>query len=248
MMIHDITAKAGRHRRRTRVGRGEASGLGKTSGRGHKGAASRSGWSLKPQYQGGQINFIQKMPKRGFSNFEFKNVFHVVNVKALDAIARDGDEVTAQTLAAAGLIRDTKLPLKILGEGEITKKISITANRFSASAKAKIEKAGGSVTEIPETKWTRKGVVEDKPKTPLRRRRKAGAALDPKAAWAERAAKIAKGEGKKAKGEKADKGEGKPEGKPEGKAEGKPEGGKPQAQTKESAKESAKEGDTPSNE
>jgi large subunit ribosomal protein L15 len=203
MMIHDITKKTGRHRRRVRVGRGEASGLGKTSGRGHKGAASRSGWSLKPQYQGGQINFIQKMPKRGFNNHNFQTRYAVVNVKALDAFASNGDEITAQSLADAGLIRDARMPLKVLGEGEITKKITVTANRFSASAKAKIEKAGGAVNQIPDMKWSRDGAVEATPKVPLRRRRKAGAAPDPAAAWAERAA--AQGKGKsKAKTDKAD--------------------------------------------
>lgn len=197
MMIHEITKQTGKHKRARRVGRGEASGAGKTSGRGHKGAASRSGWSLKPQYQGGQINFIQKMPKRGFNNYEFQIEYSVVNVKAIDAVAQNGDEVNAETLAAAGLIRDAKSALKILGEGDISKKVVVTANRFSASAKAKIEKAGGTCTQIPDTKWTRKGKIEETPKVPLRTRRKAGKALDPKAAWAERAAAAAKsGKGK----------------------------------------------------
>jgi large subunit ribosomal protein L15 len=155
MMIHDITAKVGRHRRRTRVGRGESSGLGKTSGRGHKGAKSRSGWSLNPQYQGGQINFIQKMPKRGFTNAEFKKHFHVINVQDLETLADAGGEITIETLAAAGLVRDAKLPLKVLGEGELTKKVSVTAAKFSATAKAKIEKAGGTATEIVKVKWSR---------------------------------------------------------------------------------------------
>jgi len=159
MMIHDITAKVGRHRRRTRVGRGESSGLGKTSGRGHKGAKSRSGWSLNPQYQGGQINFIQKMPKRGFTNAEFKKHFHIINVQDLETLADAGGEITIETLAAAGLVRDAKLPLKVLGEGELTKKVSVTAAKFSAGAKAKIEKAGGTATEIVKVKWTRQGAA-----------------------------------------------------------------------------------------
>ncbi len=205
MMIHEITKKTGGHRRRTRVGRGKGSGLGKTAGRGHKGARSRSGWSLRPAYQGGQISFIQKMPKRGFNNHDFQTLYYVVNVKALDAIAGAGDEVTAETLAAAGIIRDTRRPLKVLGEGEISKKITITANRFSASAKEKIEKAGGTVNQIPDMKWTRKGTVEDVPKTPLRRRRKRGAAPDPAAAFAQRAAATA-AQGK-AKSKKAEEGE-----------------------------------------
>ena len=214
MMIHEITEKTGKHKQRLRVGRGEASGLGKTSGRGHKGAKSRSGWSLKPQYQGGQINFIQKMPKRGFNNYEFQTQYSVVNVKAIDAVASGGDEVTAETLAAAGLIRDARSALKILGEGEISKKVNVTANRFSASARAKIEKAGGTCTQIPDTKWTRAGKIEQTPKTPLRTRRKSGKALDPKAAWAERAAAAAKSG--KGKGEKAKEKEAAPAGAPAG--------------------------------
>jgi large subunit ribosomal protein L15 len=155
MMIHEITQKVGRHKARMRVGRGESSGLGKTSGRGHKGAASRSGWSLRPAYMGGQINFIQKLPKRGFSNAPFRKMFHIVNVKAIDAFAKTGDEVTVESLAAAGIISDAELPLKVLGEGEITKKVTVTAAKFSASAKAKIEKAGGTVNEVKTTTWNR---------------------------------------------------------------------------------------------
>jgi large subunit ribosomal protein L15 len=155
MMIHEITQKVGRHKARMRVGRGESSGLGKTSGRGHKGAASRSGWSLRPAYMGGQINFIQKLPKRGFSNAPFRKMFHIVNVKAIDAFAKTGDEVTVESLAAAGIISDADLPLKVLGEGEITKKVTVTAAKFSASAKAKIEKAGGTVNEVKTTTWNR---------------------------------------------------------------------------------------------
>jgi large subunit ribosomal protein L15 len=148
MMIHEITKKVGKHRRRARVGRGESSGMGKTSGRGHKGAKSRSGWSLPPQYQGGQINFIQKMPKRGFTNAMFKTVYNVVNVKALESIAQSGDEVNAASLLAAGVIRRQGQPLKVLGEGELTKKLTVTADRFSASARKKIEAAGGTVNEL----------------------------------------------------------------------------------------------------
>ena len=148
MMIHEITKKVGKHRRRARVGRGESSGMGKTSGRGHKGAKSRSGWSLPPQYQGGQINFIQKMPKRGFTNAMFKTVYNIVNVKALESFAQSGDDVNSASLLAAGLIRRQDRPLKVLGEGELTKKLTVTAERFSASARQKIEAAGGTVNEL----------------------------------------------------------------------------------------------------
>lgn len=147
MMIHEITEKVGAYKGRKRVGRGEGSGLGGTSGRGHKGAASRAGFSRRPGYEGGQVPLIRRIPKRGFNNANFRSLYHVVNVKALDAHCQSGDEVTVESLAAAGLVRDASLPLKVLGEGELTKKLNVTAAKFSAGAKSKIEAAGGSATE-----------------------------------------------------------------------------------------------------
>jgi len=148
MMIHEITPKAGRYRRRKRVGRGTGSGHGKTCGRGHKGAGSRSGatGSIRASYEGGQMPFYQRLPKVGFSNARFMKHFYVVNIRALDGRFDDGSEVNPDMLVKAGLIRDTKQPVKILGSGEITKKLSVTADAFSKSAQEKIEKAGGSVT------------------------------------------------------------------------------------------------------
>ncbi|MCP3903335.1 MAG: 50S ribosomal protein L15 [Planctomycetes bacterium] len=155
MMIHEITEKAGRYKDRKRVGRGRASGVGKTSGRGHKGAGSRAGFKRRPAFEGGQMPFMRRIPKRGFSNHDFRNLFHIVNVKILNARFQDGDAVDAEALAALGILRDSKLPLKVLGEGEITHKLNVTAAKFSASAKAKIEAAGGTVTEVEKVKWTR---------------------------------------------------------------------------------------------
>ena len=155
MMIHEITGRVGRRKPRKRVGRGEASGQGKTAGRGHKGAASRSGWRRRAGYEGGQMPLIRRIPKRGFSNVQFATSYHVINVKELQARCSDGAEVSSATLAGAGVIRDTRLPLKILGHGELTKKLVVTAAKFSASAKAKIEAAGGTVIEQPLSKWTR---------------------------------------------------------------------------------------------
>lgn len=155
MMIHDITEQVGRHKPRKRVGRGRASGHGKTSGRGQKGATSRSGWSLHASYEGGQRQFAQKMPKRGFSNVQFATEYHVVNLKALEARCENGSEVTVQSLAKLGLVRDARLPLKVLGEGDLSKQLQVTAAKFSASAKAKIEKAGGSVIEVARKTWVR---------------------------------------------------------------------------------------------
>jgi large subunit ribosomal protein L15 len=155
MMIHEITEQVGRYRPRKRIGRGRASGHGKTSGRGQKGARSRSGWAQKKGYEGGQNPLIRRIPKRGFSNAAFKVVFHIVNVKSLDAHCKSGEAVSAESLVKLGLIRDTSLPLKVLGEGELSKKLNVTAAKFSASAKAKIEAAGGTVTEVNKTKWIR---------------------------------------------------------------------------------------------
>lgn len=155
MMIHEITEQVGRHKARKRIGRGRGSGHGKTSGRGQKGATSRSGWSFHASYEGGQRQFAQKMPKRGFSNVQFATEYHVVNLKALEARCDNGSDVDLAALVKLGLVRDTKLPLKVLGEGDLTKKLNVTAAKFSASAKDKIEKAGGSVNEVVRKVWAR---------------------------------------------------------------------------------------------
>lgn len=155
MMIHEITEKVGKYKARKRVGRGESSGSGKTSGRGHKGAGQRSGNSYRPYFEGGQMPLARRIPKRGFSNAAFRTDYHVVNLKTLEARMDDGSDVNLETLAAARIIRDTKLPLKVLGEGEVSKKFNVTAAKLSASAKAKIEAAGGSVTEVVKKVWRR---------------------------------------------------------------------------------------------
>lgn len=164
MMIHEITEQVGAKRRRKRVGRGEASGLGKTSGRGHKGAGSRSGWSYRANYEGGQIPFARRIPKRGFNNVNFAQQFHVVNLKAIEARCESGASVDVESLARLGLVRDANRPLKVLGEGDLTKSLTITAAKFSASAKSKIEAAGGTVVERPIVRWRRDDSVPAKPK------------------------------------------------------------------------------------
>lgn len=155
MMIHEITSKVGRYKGRKRVGRGPGSGHGKTSGRGHKGAGSRSGFKRRAYFEGGQMTWARRMPKRGFTNAQFRTEYHVVNLKTLEGRFDDGDAVTVETLAKLGIIRDAKKPLKILGEGELTKKLDVTANKLSKSAEAKITAAGGSVTVVELKKWTR---------------------------------------------------------------------------------------------
>jgi len=147
MMIHDITEKVGSHKRRKRIGRGEGSGFGGTAGRGHKGAKSRAGYKRRPSYEGGQRPFFQRFPKRGFSNIRFRKHFHVVNVKVLEELFDAGAEITCQVLAEKGVVRDTTLPLKVLGEGDLSKKFDVKAAKFSGSARQKIEAAGGTATE-----------------------------------------------------------------------------------------------------
>ena len=147
MMIHDITAKVGANKKRKRIGRGEASGHGGTSGRGHKGAKSRSGYSRRAGYDAGGKQFYQRFPKRGFSNARFRTLYHVINVKVLEERCEAGETVDAAMLAARGIIRDTSLPLKVLGDGELSKKLEVKAAKFSGAAKQKIEAAGGTATE-----------------------------------------------------------------------------------------------------
>ena len=155
MMIHEITAQVGKYKPRKRIGRGHGSGSGKTAGRGHKGARSRAGYSRRPGFEGGQMSFVRRMPKRGFTNAPFRTHYHIVNVQDLEARCDDGAEVTIESLAALGLVRDNKCPLKVLGHGALTKKLSVIAAKFSATAKTKIEGAGGSITEKAKVKWIR---------------------------------------------------------------------------------------------
>ncbi|MHC4808851.1 MAG: 50S ribosomal protein L15 [Planctomycetota bacterium] len=159
MMIHEITEKVGRYKARKRVGRGRASGVGKTSGRGHKGAGQRSGNSYRPYFEGGQMPFVRRIPKRGFTNHDFRTIYAIVNVKALEQRFDDGASIDAEALVKIGLIRNTKLPVKVLGEGELSKRFTVTAAKFSGSARAKIEKAGGTCEEVPVVKWTRESAA-----------------------------------------------------------------------------------------
>ena len=145
MKLDEILSAAGRHKRRKRIGRGTGSGQGKTSGRGHKGAGSRAGSKRRFGFEGGQSPSVFKIPKRGFSNANFRKDFQLVNLDALEAKFNDGDRVDAPALAAARLIQDAAKPVKILGRGEISKKLTVVADRCSVSAAEKIAKVGGSV-------------------------------------------------------------------------------------------------------
>jgi large subunit ribosomal protein L15 len=148
MLIHEITSIAGKHKSRKRVGRGIGSGHGKTSCRGHKGAGSRSGANLsKTRAEGGQMPLFRRMAKRGFSNYQFTTRYEVVNVSQLDKFA-DGAAVGAEELAAAGLICTKACKVKILGDGALTKKLQVSAHKFSKSAQEKIEGCGGAAKVV----------------------------------------------------------------------------------------------------
>jgi len=146
MNLHSLKPAEGSTHRKIRVGRGRASGKGKTSARGQKGQMSRSGSGHKPLFEGGQMPMTRRIPKRGFTNFTRK-VLVPVNLSALDAFD-DGAEITPETLRAAGLVKGRTDGVKILGTGEISKKLSIQATAFSAKAKEKIEAVGGTCETV----------------------------------------------------------------------------------------------------
>jgi large subunit ribosomal protein L15 len=139
MKLHDLSPAKGSKRSRKRIGRGPGSGLGKTAGRGHKGQRSRSGFSRRPGFEGGQMPLVRRVPKRGFTNI-FKTEFQVVNIARL---AEFEGEVNPESLAQQGFVRPG-MPVKILGNGEISSSLTVKAHKFSATARAKIEAAGGS--------------------------------------------------------------------------------------------------------
>lgn len=143
MQIHDVTAKGVKHKARKRVGRGQGSGTGKTAGRGHKGQRSRSGDHPRLGFEGGQMPLYRRIPKRGFTNARFKKHYTLVNVQDLDAFDA-GAEVTLDAVLRAGLSRKTGDLLKVLGNGELSKALTVKAHKFSASAQSKIVAAGGT--------------------------------------------------------------------------------------------------------
>jgi large subunit ribosomal protein L15 len=143
--LHDLKPSKGSHRDRKRVGRGPGSGTGKTSGRGHKGQKARSGASIPAGFEGGQMPLQRRIPKRGFTPLD-RTEYQVVNIRALQDVS--GDEVSPETLRAQGLIGSLKEPVKILGDGELTRALTVSAHAFSAGAREKIEAAGGSATVL----------------------------------------------------------------------------------------------------
>ena len=143
LALHDLKPPKGSHRGRIRKGRGPGSGIGKTAGRGGKGQTARTGKKIRPGFEGGQMPLIRRIPKRGFTN-PFKQDAQVVNVRHLSLIAA-GVEVTPETLFGAGLVRRPDHPIKLLGTGDVARKFDVKGVAVSASAKTKIEQAGGTI-------------------------------------------------------------------------------------------------------
>ncbi len=152
MKLHELRSPKGARRSRKRVGRGIAAGQGKTAGRGTKGQAARSGGTKGPYFEGGQLPLVRRLPfKRGFTNI-FRVQYVPVNLYRLEGFEANA-EVSPDTLAAAGIIKSPSLPVAILGNGELDRPLVVRAHRFSASARAKIEEAGGSVEELSWEVW-----------------------------------------------------------------------------------------------
>ncbi len=143
MELHDLHPAPGAKKTRKRIGRGPGSGNGKTAGKGHKGQKSRSGYSRRYGFEGGQMPLVRRLPKRGFTNI-FKVEYQVVNLRDLERVFADGDTVSAEALVEKGLARGGDRPIKVLGDGELKKKLIVRVHKFSKSARAGIEKAGGS--------------------------------------------------------------------------------------------------------
>ena len=144
MKLHELSPVPGAKKRKQRIGRGDGSGWGGTAGRGHKGQKSRTGAAIRLRFEGGQTPTFRRLPKVGFKRPYVKTIFEVVNVAALEKAFEANAEVDIQAMKLAGILGKSKAPVKILANGEITKALKVKANFFSAAAKEKIEKAGGS--------------------------------------------------------------------------------------------------------
>ena len=147
MKLHELEKNIGATQPKKRVGRGPGSGLGKTSGRGQKGQKARSGGSINPVFEGGQLPLYRRIPKRGFSNAKFKTRYAVINLKDLN-VFEDGAVVTPALLKDAGIIKNQLDGIKVLGNGKLEKKITIQASKFSTSAMEKIKEAGSKAEVI----------------------------------------------------------------------------------------------------
>ncbi len=149
MQLHDVHQGIHKFKKRKRVGRGVGSGHGKTSSKGHKGHSSRQGFKLSPLFEGGQMPLARRVPKRGFANGRFRKHFAIVNLDQLEACFEAGATVDEAALRARGLVKGRYDDgVKILADGELSKAITVVADKFSAAAVAKIEKAGGKATKV----------------------------------------------------------------------------------------------------
>ena len=146
MKLHELSPAEGSTQEKFRKGRGPGSGNGKTAGKGHKGQNARSGGGVRPGFEGGQLPLYRKLPKRGFNNFRFAKKYSVINVQSLNKF-NDGEVVDCAALLAMGVINNVFDGVKVLGEGDLAKKLTVKATVFSASAKEKIEAVGGK-TEV----------------------------------------------------------------------------------------------------
>jgi len=194
MDLKSVTLKGRKHEARKRIARGPGSGLGKTAGRGHKGWGQRSGASRRPGYEGGQMPLYRRVPKRGFTNARFRTDYTVLNVELLEGFD-GGATVDLEAVLARGLTRRTAPLFKVLGDGKLTKSLTVRAQKFSKSAAEKIRTAGGTVVELDEAGRVR----ETPPETPPQPAKPA------KPAKAEKQAPESKGEAKAEKKPKAPK-------------------------------------------
>ena len=147
MKLHELKPNEKAFKTRKRVGRGPGSGLGKTSGKGHKGQNARSGGGVRPGFEGGQLPLFRRLPKRGFSNAKFKTVYAVINLSDLNRF-EDGAIVTPEILKEMGILKNQLSGVKVLGNGKLEKKLTVKAHKFSSSAKESIEKMGGKAEVI----------------------------------------------------------------------------------------------------
>ena len=147
MKLHELKPAEGSAKAAWRKGRGAGSGNGKTAGKGHKGQNARSGGGVRPGFEGGQLPLYRKLPKRGFNNARFAKVYTIVNVEALN-VFENGAVVDLEALLAKKIVRKANDGLKVLGSGELTKKLTVKASVFSATAKEKIEAVGGKIEEV----------------------------------------------------------------------------------------------------
>lgn len=215
MQLHDVRSASLSKQRRVRVGRGVGSGIGKTCGRGREGATSRSGWSMKATYEGGQMPIFRRLPKRGFTNGPFRTVYAEINVGELSELPAK-TRISPDEMRKAGLLRGhASLPVKVLGGGELKVALTVAADKFSASAREKIEKAGGKVEYLggapvkSAPDFTKVAKVKARSAAIAAAKEEATKAVKaPKAAVkGQTQGKTPKGEGKKPGGEKKEKGD-----------------------------------------